>query len=398
MNYSEFSSTVKEIFEESFQKIFEEIRIGKISINNKYSFPSYLRIGESPHHWMAELNGASEMNEINNYKLDVPNVSEKYENTSSFFNPGVNIKNSMKPAFNCENSKGLRFMNLCIATKYDYEVFKKFINVQISSTMLILGDAEAPVIIQPENKFIYFYNVDIIRTENNRLFFKSIPMAIAVKKNITSDELKQILKININKLRNLRPPIILGLNVGYSYSFEKFARDLLSLTSQPVNENIIDKFIQHHMKLFTQGLKYQKGLNHVELKILEGNFGDKESLKPDFLMLRNDGYYDIIDLKTSALKYKSITVGNPSRMRFNSYVNELISQLVGYERYFKLKKNRRWALKELNIKVRNPILIGIVGSFQNFDDSNVELALEQFKDNIAIFSYTDLIDLIKKNK
>ena len=397
MNFSEFCSTVKKFFEEFLQNIFVKIKNGNIKIKVDYSFPSYLRIGESPQHWMAELTGASEMINVNNYELEAPNVSEKYENTSAFFNPGVDIEDSMKPVFNIRAAKEVGFVNLCIATNYDYPAFKKFINLDTSSTEVRLGSAEVPITIQPSCKIIYFYNVDLIRTENFKLFFKSIPTAIAVKKNITRNELKQFLKLLVNKLFKSSPPTIFGINIGYSYSSEKFARDLLSLTNQPINEPIIDGFIQKHLKFFTKGLGYQRGLSQTELKILEGDFGDKKSLKPDYLMLRNDGFYDILDLKTSALKKKSITIGDTSRMRFNAYVSEMISQLVGYERYFKLEKNYKWVLKKYDIKIKNPKLIGIVGSFQNFDRYQVDLALEQYKDNIAILSYSDLINLLRKN-
>ncbi len=397
MNFGEFCSTVKKFFEESLQNVNEEIRNGNIKIKVDYSFPSYLRIGESPQHWMAELTGASEMINVNNYGLEAPNVSEKHENTSAFFNPGLDIEDSMKPVSNIVAVKGVGFVNLCVATNYDYTAFKKFINLETSSTEVRLDSAEVPITIQPDCKTIFFYNVDLIRTENFKLFFKSIPTAIAVKKNITRNELKQFLKQLVNKLFKSRPPTIFGINIGYSYSSEKFARDLLSLTNQPINEPIIDGFIQKHLKFFTKGLGYQRGLSQTELKILEGDFGDKECLKPDYLMLRNDGFYDILDLKTSALKKKSITIGDTSRMRFNAYVSELISQLVGYERYFKLEKNYKWVLKKYGIKIRNPKLIGIVGSFQNFDRSQVDLALEQYKDNIAILSYSDLINLLRKN-
>lgn len=397
MNFGEFCSTVKKLFEEFLQNVNEKIRNGNIKIKADYSFPSYLRIGESPHHWMAELTGAKEIININNYKLEAPNISEKYENTSAFFNPGVDIEDSMKPVFNIRAAKEVGFINLCIATNYDYTAFKKFINLKTSSTKVKYDSAEVPITIQSGCKMIYFYNVDLIRTENFKLFFKSIPTAIAVKKNITRNELKQFLKLIVKKLYKSSPPNIFGINIGYSYSSEKFARDLLSLTNQPIREPIIDRFIQKHSNFFTKGLGYQRGLSQIELKIIEGDFGDKKSLKPDYLMLRNDGFYDILDLKTSALKKKSISIGDTSRMRFNAYVSEMISQLVGYERYFKLEKNYKWVLENYDIKIKNPKLIGIVGSFQNFDRYQVDLALEQYKDNIAILSYSDLINLLRKN-
>ncbi len=402
MNFREFRFAIKKLLEDFLNSIVEKLNNKTIKIKSKYSFPNYLRIGESPHHWMIELSGVSELKNLEKFKLEAPRRSEKFQNTSAFFNPGVEIDNSMKSLIKL-GRPGHSLIRLTLSTNYDYSNFQKFINLNISPSELKRGDAQIPIIIYPEAPFAFFYNVDLIRTESFKLYFKSIPSAMCIKKDISKEEFIKIVNENVNKFYN--PPninllgrIVFGLNLDYEYLSEKFARDLLSLTNQTINERVIDRFIQKHLNHFTKSLRYEKGLSQVDLKILEGDFGNKKSLKPDYLMLRSDGFYDIIDIKTSALKKNSITIGDTSRIRFNFYVSELISQLVNYERYFKSEKNRNWALENYNIKISNPKLIGIVGNYQNFDRYNVDLALEQYKDNIILLSYFDLVNLLRKNQ
>ena len=45
--------------------------------------------------------------------------------------------------------------------------------------------------------------------------------------------------------------------------------------------------------------------------------------------------------------------------------------------------------------IDNPKLYGIVGNYDNFKREDVNLALGQYKDNIILISYNDLIDLLR---
>ena len=74
----------------------------------------------------------------------------------------------------------------------------------------------------------------------------------------------------------------------------------------------------------------------------------------------------------------------------------MIAQLEGYRRYFKLPTNAEWALRNNEVKVSNPRVIGVVGNFENYSRPDVDLALEQYKDNITILSYPDIVALLHK--
>jgi hypothetical protein len=195
----------------------------------------------------------------------------------------------------------------------------------------------------------------------------------------------------------LQPPFsdILGLNVNYSVSKENFAIQLLGLTQQQVSEKIIDDFIKKNANFFAEALGYEKAIAQQRLKIIDGIGLNGDYLQPDYLMLKKDGTYDILDLK-KALTHQ-ITVGSRNRLRFSSYVNELIGQLEGYRRYFASNKNREWVQANLGITIaENPRLMGVVGNHNNFIRSSVDLVSEAYKDEITIIGYPEIISLLRK--
>jgi hypothetical protein len=121
-----------------------------------------------------------------------------------------------------------------------------------------------------------------------------------------------------------------------------------------------------------------------------------EDSKPDYLMERLDGKFDILDLKTGAIRYKSLTKGGKARIRFVDYVDELVAQLVVYKRYFGSLANKEWAYEKYGIQTDNIRLIGIVGNQNNFIQKEVSAALKKYADEIVILSYPDLVALLRK--
>lgn len=118
---------------------------------------------------------------------------------------------------------------------------------------------------------------------------------------------------------------------------------------------------------------------------------------PDYLLLHPDGYWDILDLKRAALGIRSIVLGFLSRPRFHHYVADMIAQLARYQQYFDCPENSKWALDNLGVQIRPPKLIGIVGNFDTFVSDEVDIALKQHRDNLAILSYSDLTNLLRRN-
>src|SRR5207248_10770483 len=90
---------------------------------------------------------------------------------------------------------------------------------------------------------------------------------------------------------------------------------------------------------------------------------------------------------------KSITKGTHKRRRFIDYVNEGIAQLNNYRDYFSYEMNRNHAFSKYKIKVQEPKLYLIVGSYDNVNDAEVREACRSHRDDLAIIDYDTLNSL-----
>lgn len=128
--------------------------------------------------------------------------------------------------------------------------------------------------------------------------------------------------------------------------------------------------------------------NNKKFEWIEGNPKPKEKyIQPDLMLEREDGNYDICDLKTVIASKKRITKGQHCRRRFIDYVEEGIAQLANYDDYFRFKKNADWAWSEYKVKVNSPRLILIVGNYENASRAEIEEAIRRLKSNYQIIDY-----------
>ena len=408
MDSATFIKIVGDFFESWLKSVALRIDKGEIRITEPYSYPTVLRVSESPSHYIAELLGSTDTPPFHqDYKLQRPKSPEKCENTTSFFNPGFDVGPEQKSCIQFPDSIQYRaFVGLALCTEFDKATFEKKVNFAVSNVKLMPPDAEIPLLIPTSVNYILFRHVDLIRADSFRVLFRTISTAFVIKKSSPQNELLDWLtrtslldpSINITYMAKSRRghPDILGLNVGFDASSESFVRQLASLSDQNITEPIIDRFIQAHGDQFASALGYRRALSKVRLQWIDREPNDPPASIPDYLMEREDGCFDILDLKKAALKYRSVTVGKRARLRFNSYVSDLIAQLNGYERYFKSEVNREWAFNKFGVRVKNPRLVGVVGNYDCFIREDVDLVLEQYKDNIVVISYQDVINLLRK--
>ena len=395
MDTKTYTTVVHDFFRSWLKTIATRIFKGDILIPGPYSYPTMLRVGISPSHFIAELLGSTGFISFQKpYKLELIKPLERFPNTALFFNPGFDSPPSENATLHIpDQAQDSSVMNIAFCTEYDEKTFTKKVNFHLAPVKFIPPGVKIPLSMAETANYILFRNVDLIRTDTFRILFRTISTAFVVRKSENASSLSNWLTRIAQDRINFD---ILGLNIGYNASSESFARELASLSDQNVSEPIIDKFIQTHAHLFAKALGYRRALSQLELQWIDRKADDPKISKPDYLLEREDGFFDILDLKKALLKYKSITTGKKARIRFNAYVSELAAQLIGYKRYFYSSKNRKWANDKYGISVSDPQLIGIVGNYDSFQRENVDLALEQYKDSITIFSYHELINLLRK--
>lgn len=392
-----------DIFEKWLNEVQSDFKKGAlISIvpGYKYSFPNEVIIAESPTHYVIELSGSQNIFQNNSIKLKSTSKIIKVINTTSYINAGFPVKNIEQGTISI-NFSGNTLIGARVSTDYDKKLFQNKINIKRHGAELKSSsklNAQIPISISPTADKLILYDVDSIRADKFRLFYRYISTAIVIKKRTSLTNYKNWLNSNIRELGFQKEPHFLGLNLYNDTTQTPFARKLLSLAYESVSEQEIDNFIEKHNQEFAKALGYQNALSKTKLKLIDKKGWTKSELIPDYLMQKADNkHYDILDLKKGLLKYKKLTRGEKSRSRFNSYLNELAGQLYGYDRYFKSETNQNWAKKEKGICVDNPLLIGIVGNHNNFLREEIDMALEQYKDNLIILSYNELFNLLRIN-
>jgi hypothetical protein len=382
-------------FEYWFDLINARIHSGAVDIRRPYSYPNFLRFGETPAHFAFELTGAMEMSGLARFKMIAPTTPESHKNVTSFIVPGWKKHNPQQILFGFDDST-VEFRNLAIASHYEEQEFEKRLNKKLGDTG-VFGNfpSGSPFYVNNGCPTIVLSNIDLVSTELPQIFYKRIHCLIAFKKSMAAEEVFLWLdKLSGAGFRDI-VPYIFGMNHGYPASRETFAAQLLSLAHQDVNEPVLDSFIAAHAEHFAQALGYKQAVSQVTLEIKDGNF-DGLSLRPDYLMLREDGKYDIVDLKRALTQ--AVVIGSKSRLRFSHYVYSLVAQLDGYRRYFATPENAKWAYNTLGISLADAVrLVGIVGNHNNFTREDVDTALCLHREDITIISYSELVSLLRNN-
>lgn len=93
---------------------------------------------------------------------------------------------------------------------------------------------------------------------------------------------------------------------------------------------------------------------------------EKKIIKPDFFILRADGYADIIEFKLPKIKSNTV-VGKTNREHFNSELSIYIAQTRVYATYFDDPNKRKWFEEKYGYKVYKPKRYLVVGRRSDFD-------------------------------
>jgi hypothetical protein len=346
-------------FKDWLRRIARLLADRKLCATGPYSFPTLLRIAESPDHFIAELCGSSYPRHPTNVNLHRPRVSEHVRSATSYLNSGFDARDPELAQFVFQGENTMH--RLTMATAYDKAAFERKLNWRLNDTVLMGSFSDVPIGVLPTANRILLSNIDIVRTDDIRVLYRTIATAICVQKAIAAEDLKNWIDHECHGSMRRRSP--LGMNLRYEPSTEGFARELSSLADQNVTELVLDAFIQTHGDTFQAALNYCLHVSQPHLKWIRRSSHDPETSRPDYMLKRSDGFWDILDLKRGALRQQSIVQGIPSRPRFIAYVNEMIAQLVRYQSYFEISENAKWAAETYGIRVRDVRLIGVVGNY-----------------------------------
>ncbi|HEX9059293.1 MAG TPA: Shedu anti-phage system protein SduA domain-containing protein [Clostridia bacterium] len=117
---------------------------------------------------------------------------------------------------------------------------------------------------------------------------------------------------------------------------------------------------------------------------------DKQPIKPDFFVVKPNGYADIVEFKLPYLKGSTV-VGSTNRERFSAEIQAYIAQTRIYRNYFDDPNNRKWIEEKYGFKVYKPRRYLVMGRRFDFNSEEWQEIKSDYHD-LEIFTYDDLID------
>lgn len=378
MIFEKFVSEVNDIWHSYFQYVSSEGSKGNLeSHGGSVLYPNILLVTNCSGYYIAELIGA-----VREYR----GLTLKRHKEKSIYRYLNQFDDSEPDACFHIDGVGANFRFLCLAQHADFQaVAERFPSIELYKTKLIKIDGKGSVFSFGE-KFESFSieNCVLVNRLDHMYRCKNILSAYIFKSNITKEKLTEFFdaKMNTNE--------VIGIHTTRGMSDERVivAGQLQSMYLFPkLHETTIGEFLKLHPKIIKKAFKtdhfeYEPYLEWIEH---DGTCNDV-AINPDLLIRREDGFYDIYDLKTAALAKKNITQGDRKRRRFISYVEEGVAQLANYKEYFTYPKNSEHAYKRYGISIKEPKLVLVVGSWDNSSLDEVNQARRRYP-SIEIIDY-----------
>lgn len=162
------------------------------------------------------------------------------------------------------------------------------------------------------------------------------------------------------------------------------------INSKSATESDFQKYFECNQELI-RGLDYHT--IHPQLVLYSDEGPD---LVPDFMLEpMSSKFCDLLELK---LPYQSLVtrLRRESRVHFRAAINEAISQLIEYRRYFESKHNRKDFHSRYGLEAYNPKMILVVGRKHHFKSDLERRELQSLlPKDLEIWTYDDLLSRAK---
>lgn len=357
-------------------------------------FPNIALFTETEHHYLVELLGASHGFFEFRVKKHEQASTEQY--ISQF---DVDTEES-EPALKLDGRRH-QMRKMCVSHDLDIKALKKrFRHIDLFPSKLFRQNSKGNLLAFGDKfESCSMDNCLLVNNQNNLYRCKHILHLDIVDKGISKSEYRRFLDEVTNQNADAESRRVSSVHTVSARERKTIVSgQLQSLYLFPgLRETTIGDFINEHREIVreafdAESVEYEKRLEWVD----KNTKLDREYIRPDILLERSDGYYDIIDLKTAFLQKRSITTGESRNRKFLSRVEKGASQLAQYEYYFESAKNRDFAKEEHGIEIDSPRKILIVGSYDNASKSEVREAMRRYN-RIEIIDYDTLVTLFLKS-
>lgn len=378
MVFEKFVSEVKDIWHRYLKHVSDMQAKGNLdSKGGSVLYPSILLVTNCSGFYIAELVGA-----VREYQ----GLTLKRHKEKSIYRYFNQFDDSEPDPCMHLNGSGTGFRFLCLAQEADFEaVSKRFPSIELYGSKLNRTGGRGSVFSFGENfESCSIENCVLVNRLDHLYRCKNILSAYVFKSGITKEKLIGFFNEVLGKNE------VKGVHTVQGKSEEQIlvAGQLQSMYLFPgLHETTIGEFLNLHPEIIKNAFKtdhfeYEPYLEWIE----HDGTCDDVAINPDLMIKREDGCFDIYDMKTAALARKNVTKGGRKRRRFIDYVEEGVAQLANYKEYFDYPKNADYARDKYGIQVNEPKLVLVVGSWENSSSDEVNQAQRRYPD-IEVIDY-----------
>jgi hypothetical protein len=339
-------------------------------------FPNILLVTKCDGYFVAELIGASKT--FNGLRIKKHREPSIYRYFSQF------DASEPDPCMHLDGGHhGFRF--ICLAQEAEFEAVKsRFPQIELYGSKLNRVGGHGSVFSFGDNfSSCAIENCVLVNKREHVYRCKNILSAYVVKSGISKMELVGLFEWTtadgqvkgVHTVADNEDKLVVSGQLQSMYLFPS------------LRETTIGKFINLHPEIIKKAFKTDHFEYEPYLEWLEhdGTCEDR-AINPDLMVKRQDGFFDIYDLKTALLNKSNVTKGGRKRRRFIDSIEEGVAQLANYREYFSYQKNAEHAKEKYGIIIKEPNLVLVVGSYENSYIDEVNQACRRYE-GIDIIDY-----------
>ncbi|MDH0132823.1 hypothetical protein N7381_06170 [Pseudomonas asiatica] len=349
----------------------------KEGVNLKVLFPNMLIVTNCSGYYVAELVGAVEK---------YVGLTVKRHREDSIYRYFSQFDGSEPDPLFSFGGSNHRISWVCLAQAEELaSVFERFPHLELYKTKLIRPNGHGSTVAFADGfRSLALENCLLLNSKDSVKRCKGILYLGVFKNSVSTAELKELY---YNSSSSDSPVAVHAVNDDEERVV--VGGQLQSMVLFPsLHETTIGEFLKLHPGVVERAFKSSRVLYEPYLTWEEHDGTCEDvAINPDLLVRREDGFYDIYDLKTALVDRARITKAQRKRRRFIDYVEEGISQLANYEEYFTYPKNAALALEKYDVVVKEPRLVLVVGSWENVDATEVEQACRKYGGRVQVVDY-----------
>lgn len=390
MKFTSFVDLSHRVWDEYFTRIYAADLLGDLdSRGGVILYPKLLLCTETSTHHIAELIGA-----VPNYQglvikthRDASTVRYLSQFTDQASDPAVRLPGARHQLVGLTLSQGVAIDT--ITARFPFAHLYRSILHRAGGTSAVIDFTD-------DFKSCVLENCVLVNRFAAAVRVKHILLVAVVSRAIPEFEYEDFLRKDVlvgAKVRGVHT-----VSKGESQDFA-VAGQFASLYLLPgLRETTIGEFLRQHPAIIQRALGARRFIYEpiFEWRDEQNSSGDT-AINPDLLVQRDDGFFDIYDLKTAALSRESITQGPRRRRRFIDYVNDGIAQLAHYREYFTHEANAHHALEKYGVRVKDPALVLVVGNFDNAHPREIEEASRMLS-GISMLDYDSFLQLFLRHR